>query len=579
MKVRTRNILISILVFVIGISGDFILTGILHKRYVDTLKTRSKLHAQIYGNAMKNQIVRANDLTRLIQYAVIAGNGNVEDFDHIAKKWINNNKYVLNVELAPKGVITHVYPKKSYVKGKIDLLNDSDSAALCKYSIKNDSTTIQGPFKLKQGGYGYALRNPVMFIKNGKKTFWGFAIVIIDADKMIAHYSDSLLALHYRLNLYQKNIYDRKYKIIGGEKTKLAEVSTYQFSFSHCNWKLCVVPENGYVVSESVRMIYILFFSVILLLSYLIYIMLMKQEQQKKDRKQAITDYLTGLLNRNGFDESVKGYLKIHKNVEACMIMLDIDDFKFVNDLHGHRVGDLVLKNLAKRLVDEFGSDSIIGRNGGDEFCVFIKHIQINQLVSRLDKFAAQTYRVYDQEQMIHYTISLGYALYPSQAQEFKSLIMRADASLYFMKLNQKKGAAQYQDGMLEIKRERLGFNLKNIALHLPGAFIIYSLKENGRILFANNEMIQIMGCANDEEFLEYSHNSVFSLVEDRERVEKELCDQLYDKHNNKETRLSFHVISKDGKRLYIHERARLVYNDFFGDIVYATLISKQEQE
>lgn len=579
MKVRTRNILISILVFVIGISGDFILTGILHKRYIDTLKTRSKLHAQIYGNAMKNQIVRANDLTRLIQYAVIAGNGNVEDFDHIAKKWIDNNKYVLNVELAPKGVVTHVYPKRSYVKGKIDLLNDSDSAALCKYSIKNDSTTIQGPFKLKQGGYGYALRNPVMFIKNGKKTFWGFAIVIIDADKMIAHYSDSLLALHYRLNLYQKNIYDRKYKIIGGEKKKLAEVSTYQFSFAHCHWKLCVVPENGYVVSESVRMIYILFFSVILLLSYLIYIMLMKQEQQKKDRKQAITDYLTGLLNRNGFDESVKGYLKIHKNVEACMIMLDIDDFKFVNDLHGHRVGDLVLKNLAKRLVDEFGSDSIIGRNGGDEFCVFIKHIQINQLVSRLDKFAAQTYRVYDQEQMIHYTISLGYALYPSQAQEFKSLIMRADASLYFMKLNQKKGAAQYQDGMLEIKRERLGFNLKNIALHLPGAFIIYSLKENGRILFANNEMIQIMGCANDEEFLEYSHNSVFSLVEDRERVEKELRDQLYDKLNNKETRLSFHVISKDGKRLYIHERARLVYNDFFGDIVYATLISKQEQE
>lgn len=579
MKVRTRNILISILVFVIGISGDFILTGILHKRYVDTLKTRSKLHAQIYGNAMKNQIVRANDLTRLIQYAVIAGNGNVEDFDHIAKKWINNNKYVLNVELAPEGVVKHVYPKKSYVKGKIDLLNDSDSAALCKYSIKNDSTTIQGPFKLKQGGYGYALRNPVMFIKNGKKTFWGFAIVIIDADKMIAHYSDSLLALHYRLNLYQKNIYDRKYKIIGGEKKKLAEVSTYQFSFAHCNWKLCVVPENGYVVSESVRMIYILFFSVILLLSYLIYIMLMKQEQQKKDRKQAITDYLTGLLNRNGFDESVKGYLKIHKNVEACMIMLDIDDFKFVNDLHGHRVGDLVLKNLAKRLVDEFGSDSIIGRNGGDEFCVFIKHIQNNQLVSRLDKFAAQTYRVYDQEQMIHYTISLGYALYPSQAQKFKSLIMRADASLYFMKLNQKKGAAQYQDGMLEIKRERLGFNLNNIALHLPGAFIIYSLKENGRILFANNEMIQIMGCANDEEFLEYSHNSVFSLVEDRERVEKELCDQLYDKQNNKETRLSFHVISKDGKRLYIHERARLVYNDFFGDIVYATLISKQEQE
>ena len=577
MKVRIRNIIISLLIFVIGMSGDFIMSAALHKREVDTIKTRSQLNAQIYGNAIKNQIIRAKDLTRIIQYAVIAGNGDIKNYDHMAKKWIDTNQYVSTVQIAPNGVVSHSYPDKDGEKYKVNLFEDPNNGAIVKYGMKNDTTTIQGPFKLENGGYGYAVTNPVSYMKDGKKTIWGFAIVIIDADKLIDHYSHSLEALHYKFNLCQKNINDQDYKIIGGEKKKLVGAKSYSFGYAHCKWKFYVMPEKGYIVSESVKMIFILFFGVILLLSYLVYIMLVRRKQQKLDRKQAITDYLTGLLNRNGFDESVNRYLQTNNNMESsAMIMLDIDDFKYVNDLHGHRVGDLVLKNLANQLVSAFGQDSIVGRNGGDEFCIFIKYIDNLNISSRLNSFASQVFRVYDQGKEIHYTISLGYVLYPEQANEYTPLMRCADASLYFMKLNHKKGAAMYHDGMLEIKRERLGFNLKDIAVNLPGAFMIYSLKDSGRVLFANSEMIHDLGCNDDEEFLEYVHHAIFSIIEDPDRIIEDLRHQLYDPKGNRETSVTFYMRTKDGRRLHMHERARLVSNEFFGDIIYATLL-KQE--
>lgn len=574
MKIRIRNIVISIIIFGIGMGADCFLTGILRQREISTLQTRAQLHAQIYGNALNNQFIRAKDTTRTVQYAVISGDGKITDFDHIARKWKKDNQYIEYIQLAPMGVVTQSYPKTEVEES--NLLKDPQSTSICQYAMKHDTVTIQGPYKLKQGGYGYAIRNPVFFFKNGKKVFWGFASVIIDADRLLNHYSDTLTALHYKFNLYQKNIGNSDYKIIGGEKQRLKGAKAYSFTFAHSAWKFSIIPESGYRTSIGLKMIFALFFSVILLLSYLVYIMLMKQEQQKLDRKRAVTDYLTGLLNRNGFDDSVKTYLKTHKNEEGTMIMLDIDDFKFVNDLHGHKAGDLVLKHMADQLRHEFGRDAIIGRNGGDEFCIYIKHTDRNSIPTRLTQFASHLFRIYDEGVEVHFTISIGYAFYPLQAHDFKNLILCADASLYFMKLNQKKGAAMYQEGMLEIRRERLGFNLKDIALHLPVAFMIYSLKEGGRILFANHEMITKMGCKTDEEFFAYMHHSAFSVIEDYDQLVKDLKAQLYDPQNNKEAKLSFYAKSKEGKRLYFHERARLVNNDFFGDIIYATLIIKE---
>ena len=73
--------------------------------------------------------------------------------------------------------MTEIYPEESNESSKIDLINDSDRGEISRYARDNDTVIMQGPFELKQGGYGIAVRNPVYLEdENGKKSFWCGAV-------------------------------------------------------------------------------------------------------------------------------------------------------------------------------------------------------------------------------------------------------------------------------------------------------------------------------------------------------------------------------------------------------------------
>lgn len=82
---------------------------------------------------------------------------------------------------------------------------------------------------------------------------------------------------------------------------------------------------------------------------------------------------MTGLLNRNGFNLQLEKYLEGNKQKNCVGILLDVDNFKFINDVYGHTIGDQVLLQLSQSLVQAFPDNSIIARNGGDEFCIILK--------------------------------------------------------------------------------------------------------------------------------------------------------------------------------------------------------------
>ena len=82
--------------------------------------------------------------------------------------------------------MTEIYPKEGNESGKIDLINDSDRGEISRYARDNDTVIMQGTFKLKQGGYGIAVRNPVYLEnENGQKSFWGFTIVILKVPEIL----------------------------------------------------------------------------------------------------------------------------------------------------------------------------------------------------------------------------------------------------------------------------------------------------------------------------------------------------------------------------------------------------------
>lgn len=109
-----------------------------------------------------------------------------------------------------------------------------------------------------------------------------------------------------------------------------------------------------------------------LLLTGLTAALLILDENRQELRKLALTDALTGIYNRHGFDKHVTVYMKQYPEKHCVGVQFDIDDFKLINDIYGHASGDKALQLLAESMRKFFPEHAVLGRNGGDEFCIFL---------------------------------------------------------------------------------------------------------------------------------------------------------------------------------------------------------------
>jgi len=105
----------------------------------------------------------------------------------------------------------------------------------------------------------------------------------------------------------------------------------------------------------------------------------------------AMYDDLTGLFNRRQFYKTVHSTLQTHlsKSTTIAIIMIDIDNFKEVNDLYGHAVGDTVLQFAAQTLKANLEPGAVLGRFGGDEFIVFLLNIDRERAYAIAEKLRA----------------------------------------------------------------------------------------------------------------------------------------------------------------------------------------------
>ena len=103
-------------------------------------------------------------------------------------------------------------------------------------------------------------------------------------------------------------------------------------------------------------------------------------------------DYLTGVLNRRGLDIKMQDMVKssISSGKDFTAVMMDVDNFKDINDSMGHEEGDKAIKIIADILVDTFGRSATIGRFGGDEFCVITDEMDMNQINEKIDEVRSQ---------------------------------------------------------------------------------------------------------------------------------------------------------------------------------------------
>ncbi len=156
-------------------------------------------------------------------------------------------------------------------------------------------------------------------------------------------------------------------------------------------------------------------------------------------------DFLTGLPNRNFFERTLIDSLpKTEKGKLLAVFYMDFNNFKHVNDTYGHRIGDLVLIEIAHRLTTSIRKTDLVARFGGDEFVIVAKQLKNKKDTLGLAKKVAKAFNPFIEIEgkQIQTSISIGIALYPIHAKKPADLLHFSDIALYEAK---KMPGAHYQ--------------------------------------------------------------------------------------------------------------------------------------
>lgn len=448
----------------------------------------------------------------------------------------------------------------------------ADTARMEHRLVLVDSLDLGLPYKMMA-----FLRPVYRHDENGNESFWGYIILAVEQRRVMSTANIS--------NLGAQKLDFSLYHRYGWEDTPhlVKERGMTEQGNPHAEriiagdlWSIVLRPQGS-----SVNWM-LLFFATLAGLSLTILIsFLFRRNGILKKANGALKrsgghDPLTGVYNRKGGDGAVASYMAENPGKKALVIALDIDNFKLVNDVYGHRVGDEALKTLVRDVKETFGEKSIITRNGGDEFVLFHPYEDFTKVTAVLNRFTRKTHTFKAGDKEVKFYASLGCAAYPEQGEAYGDLCIRADFALYGAKLNGKAGWRQFDNSIsLTDKRSQFGFNLTDVADHLPGGILVLKATEKEEILFANKVMVDILECDDYEDFMKYTGGNFLSVIHpgDAGSMKKEFHRQLERRDNpEKIDFLSFRMITKKGNIIEVDDSARKFTNPFYGELYYVYL-------
>lgn len=346
-----------------------------------------------------------------------------------AKFIVERNDFIENITLAKDGIIHFIYPSagNEEVIG-LNLFEDEQRVTALENAVQKGSAVTQGPVEGVQGGLKIFNRKPVFTESISSEDMWGFASVTVDFEDLI----ESTL-VDYQHPDYHFAVmidFDNSSSITWGNEELFHRENVVQMiSLPENNWTLAIEPVNGWVVRET-------FFNLELIISYIlisiifIFVLIFSMHYLTK-RDLSRKDALTGLLNKHTFEVSAKKMLK-HSTQKNGVLLIDFNDFKQINDEHGHLAGDKVLEESAKRMKDIVKRSDRIGRIGGDEFMILVKDVQneenLEKIANRIVAHMEQP--IFHSNRQIDPTVSVG-CIITTNFEAFDSVYELVDKRMY----------------------------------------------------------------------------------------------------------------------------------------------------
>lgn len=250
-----------------------------------------------------------------------------------------------------------------------------------------------------------------------------------------------------------------------------------------------------------------------------------KKQLEERMEKLATYDSLTGLPNRillvDRFTTAKARALRNNKKI--ALLLMDLYQFKDINDTFGHDVGDEILKKTAIRLSDQFRQYDTVTRFGGDEFVVLIEDISVlenilsivNKIISSFDRPIILEDKEFDVK------VSTGIAILPNDSNDLPDLLRKADIAMYNAKTKGPNTYEFYTRG-IEVKRKTIQDELKRREIEFKTIFEkapigIMLINKRSEILRVNPTILKMLGYEKNELLLKNFTN--FAANEEKERL------------------------------------------------------------
>ncbi len=440
---RTKVILISTFIAMV-ISTLYILSLISDEVELCKLEAISVLDNQIAS--IKNEfMVNINSVYEL-RALIFGANGKYVDPQIIGER-ILKNPNIRNILYAPDSVVSNVYPLENNesIIGLNLLSPENQSCDDAKLAVVSEDVILTGPYDLKQGGKAFSARLAVKIPDDKSELKYnGLVSVTMNFPDVICQSTNNL---HDNLKydfILEKRLPDSEdyIEIYSGRVSEYDDFISSDFSISNINFRLSIVPQHGWYNKSGITL-KILAFTVVSMAVGIImgFIFTARQNLIEKSR----TDVLTGLYNRAGGTHAITSIIKSNLYKGGAFVIMDLDNFKSVNDVLGHQMGDEVLATTAAILKNSVRDTDIVARLGGDEFMLYLP-FESNSgfLKEKLEDIRIKMNRdIKGAEGIVTISSSIGVTFY-NKNKSFDTLYKEADEALYKSKENGRNQITAY---------------------------------------------------------------------------------------------------------------------------------------
>lgn len=430
----------------IGILTSVLLISIFHLS-INTVANRQREKEQIsvlekFIQFKSSAETKLNENTNLLKgylaYFEINPTMSEEDVNKYLDKLLSNNIGIIrNIGIIKDTTVIWNYPKinNEDVIG-IDLLKIPDQAI----DILKVKRTLQplfvGPINLVQGGRGFIIRLPIVV----DKKYWGQVSIVLDADKYMNELTKLSHELELNIAIYNEELYP-DVPFFGDADIVNRTKNNLNIEILNNKWLVAVEPLEGWGKTNVIINGAIIFTSIIsVVIGIFLFILI---QTRFKLKNQVMNDYLTGVHTRNylaNFYNVVQKKAELNNELIG-FYLLDINSFKSVNDNYGHKVGDLVLIEFAKKLQSINISNKKVFRLGGDEFLITVSKCKHLDELKYIENIIIKDTVVHFKYNNVNIDIvpSIGFATYPNDGETLDQIIHVADLKMYENKNKMKK--------------------------------------------------------------------------------------------------------------------------------------------